>query len=247
MTSPGRSARATSTIRSTSCSARTRTAVRGDARQEAEARRAKPDLAGRFLARGIQDVRRAARRPGEPGRRLEQERRLADARARHRAGPASPGTSPPPRTRSSSPIPTLQARQVGVGDVGQTGRRSPPSVPARPAAHGPRARARGRRSRPGCSSHRRRGTALPSEGRPRRRTGRRSGSGAAPSLGRRSGGAAHRASTGVRGSARWMSRPASGSLSTMIVEPGSYVPSRSCSARTSSIMFWMTRRSGRAP
>ena len=71
---------------------------------------------------------------------------------------------------------------------------------------------------------------------------------AAPSLGRRTGGDAHRASTGVRGcSARRMSRPASGSLSTMIREPGSYLPSSRCSARTSSIMFWMTRFSGRAP
>ena len=36
-------------------------------------------------------------------------------------------------------------------------------------------------------------------------------------------------------------------LSTTIVVPGSYLPSRRCSARTSSTMFWITRRSGRAP
>jgi len=52
---------------------------------------------------------------------------------------------------------------------------------------------------------------------------------------------------GVLGSAARISRPASGSLSTTIVVPGSYFPSRRCSARTSSTMFWITRRSGRAP
>ena len=45
----------------------------------------------------------------------------------------------------------------------------------------------------------------------------------------------------------WIDRPASGSLSTTIVWPGSYAFSSSCSASGSSIMFWITRRSGRAP
>ena len=46
------------------------------------------------------------------------------------------------------------------------------------------------------------------------------------------GGAVTRASTGRAGSASaaWMSRPASGSLSTTIVVPGSYLSSRRCSA-----------------
>ena len=47
--------------------------------QDAQARRAQPDLAGRLLARGVEDAAAPAVRAGEPGRRLEQERRLADA------------------------------------------------------------------------------------------------------------------------------------------------------------------------
>ena len=214
--------------------------------QQPEPCRAQPDLARRFLAGGVQD--RARRRRSGRGRpRPGAGASTCRSPARHRPGPASPGTSPPPRTRSSSSIPR---RRRG---------RSASAMPA--SGSGAAAIAGPRRDRPfrarrladdgldqACSSRRTRGTALPSAGTPPRRTGRRSGSGAAPSsLGRRTGGAAHRASTGVRGSARWMSRPASGSLSTTIVDPGSYLPSRRCSARTSSIMFWMTRRSGRAP
>ena len=56
-----------------------------------------------------------------------------------------------------------------------------------------------------------------------------------------------RASVSTVGSAAWMSRPVSSPLSTTMVVPGAYLPRSRCSARTSSIMFWMTRRSGLAP
>ena len=214
--------------------------------EQAEASRPQPDLAGRLLARGIQHAGRPARRVAEARRGLEQERRLAD-----------PGLAAEQHERSGHEPAAEDPVELGDAEAACAAgrlRRCRPVPPARWLPRPPPGRAtvasasaRARRSRPACSSHRTRGTGLPSGGRPPRTTGRRSGSGAAPSLGRRSGGAAHRASTGVRGSARWMSRPASGSRSTTIVEPGSYVPSRSCSASTSSIMFWMTRRSGRAP
>ena len=220
--------------------------VRRRPAQQAEPRRPKADLPGRLLARRIQHGP-AARRPGHPGGGLEQERGLADPRFA-----ADQHERPRDQSAAEDAIEFVdadaQARQVGVGD--------------RREAH--RLRAGTDRDPAGGSLAARRfvddrldeavplaagrALALPSAGTTPRRTGRRSGSSAAPSLGRQVGGADHRASTGVRGSAaRWMSRPASGSLSTTIVDPGSYEPSSSCSARTSSIMFWMTRRSGRAP
>ena len=95
--------------------------VSRDARQEAEARRAEPDLAGRFLARGVQHVGGAARGADQPGGRLEQQRRLAD-----------PGLAPEQDQRAGHQSPAQDAveladpdarpRQVGVGDVGQSGR-----------------------------------------------------------------------------------------------------------------------------
>ncbi len=186
-----------------------------------------------------------------PGRGLEEERRLADpGLAADRT--TDPATSPPPSTRSSSPIP--------IGRRGTSGSATEPSATAwadPPAGDGaelaPRDEAPGPSFRRGCSRPRTHGTGLPSGGRTRRTTGRRSDSGAYLRLGSRQrlcdGGGDQPASTGrLSGlSAAWMSRPASGSLSTTIVVPGSYLPSRRCSARTSSIMFWMTRRSGRAP
>ena len=81
-----------------------------------------------------------------------------------------PGTRPPPSTRSSSPMPRLRrgrsvsamcARPRGLGDGVGT---------AQPGARS--ATARGRSSRPGCSTRRTRGTGLPSEGTTPRSAGR---------------------------------------------------------------------------
>ena len=244
MTASGRCARAASTIRPTSCSARTWT-------PSADGPLSRPSRAARSRTWPGDSSPDAYSTDPPPGDRVSPAaawRRSVDLPipGSPPTSTSEPGTSPPPRTRSNSSMPrrrrgrsksAMDASPVGTGP----GRRRHARRRARSAT------VRGRPSRPGCSTGRRPGIALPSAGTTPRRTGRRSGSSAAPSLGRRVGGAGHRASTGVRGSARWMSRPASGSLSTMIVEPGSYDPSRSCSARTSSIMFWMTRRSGRAP
>ena len=220
--------------------------VRRRTRQQPETGGPESHLARGLLARRVQH-RTPAGRPRQSGRGLEEERRLADPRL---AADEDERSRDEPAAEDAVELvdADAQTRQVRVGDGREAGRGAARHRSRRRTGpRAPRAASRGRPSRRGCSTARRRGTGLPSAGTTPRRTGRRSGSSAAPSLGRRTGGADHRASTGVRGSARWMSRPASGSLSTMIVEPGSYEPSRSCSARTSSIMFWMTRRSGRAP
>ena len=157
---------------------------------------------------------------------------------------SEPGTSPPPRTRSSSPIPIGRRGDSAATSARGVARRRGQPGRGRPS-RATRA-ARGRRSRRGCSTPRRRGTGPPSAGRRRRRTGRRSGSGLA-SLGhrRRVG-----RPSGLRPASSPRRRGSRGRLpsrSTTIVVPGSYLPSRRCSARTSSTMFWITRRSGRAP
>ena len=222
------------------------------------------------VAGGAVEEARVARRAGGPGqptpRRSHRERTAPDA-ARPAAAwrrsvdlpiPGSPPTSttepstrPPPRTRSSSPIP-----------IGRRGRAGSATAPRAVGWASAPAAGEDARRPPGLADHRfdeavpgraARGTVLPSGGRLLRTPGRRTDSGACLRPGSRQrlrGGGDQPASTGVRLSglsAAWMSRPASGSLSTTIVVPGSYLPSRRCSARTSSIMFWMTRRSGRAP
>ena len=96
-------------------------ALRGRSAQQAEAGRAKAHLAGRLLARGVQD-RAAPGRPGQPGRGLKQQRGLADARltadedqrARHEPAPKDPVELVDPQA---------QARQVRIGDGSQTCRR----------------------------------------------------------------------------------------------------------------------------
>ena len=98
----------------------------------------------RRAARDRPRAGRAARRAGGPGRPtprrsrtapaaadaggdLEQQRRLADPGLAADAGRASPGTSPPPSTRSSSPMPVGQ----------RAGRRPRRCRPGRPAIGGP--------------------------------------------------------------------------------------------------------------
>ncbi len=84
----------------------------------------------------------------DAGRRLEQERRLADARlAAERT--SEPGTSPPPRTRSSSPMPDRRAAGRRRRRRAERRRRAPrrPDAPRRGRA-GAR-RLAGRRSRRG--------------------------------------------------------------------------------------------------
>ena len=65
--------------------------------EKAEALGPEANLGGRLLARGVQDG------TAEPGGRLEQERGLADPRLAAEKD-QRPGTTPPPRTRSSSPM-----------------------------------------------------------------------------------------------------------------------------------------------
>ena len=245
---PGRSVRASSTIRPTSLSAATRIASRPGPRAARAGRRAAGP--GPPTPRRSRTARARRRRARDAGGGLEQERRLADPRLaadEHER----PGDEPAAEDAVELADPDRGGAAPPAAGDGRE-RRSAGRGQRRRGAGRRRSRAaRGRPSRRGCSTRRRRGTGPPSGGRPRRRTGRRSGSGACaaarvtPVAGAAAGD--QPASTGVFGSAAWMSRPASGSLSTTIVVPGSYLPSRRCSARTSSIMFWITRRSGRAP
>ena len=180
--------------------------------------------------------RRARRRPGGGAS-------TCRCRARRRPGRASPGTSPPPRTRSSSPI----AVAAGAG-------RRPRRRAASGTALARRSRQRARSRAPPWARGRAVSTRLFQVPQVRHWPSQRRND--SPQVCRRSGSVATprpqtlgTTSTGVfvSASAAWMSRPASGSLSTTIVVPGSYLPRSRCSARTSSIMFWITRRSGRAP
>ena len=248
--SAGRSARARPRRSGrSSISATTRIAPPRPAVEQAEALGAQADLGRRLLAGrvedplGADDARRRRRRPGGGAS-------TCRSRARRRARTTEPGDEPAAEDAVELADPDRQARRVGLADVGRgaVGAGRPPPR-ARRRARADRRGSPGRGSRRGCSRPRRRGTGPPSEGRTRRRTGRRTASGRArPPRSRRAVRATGvRASTGVSGSAAWMSRPASGSRSTTIVVPGSYLPSRRCSARTSSTMFWITRRSGRAP
>ena len=217
---------------------------------------------------------RAARvgRPGdEPGRPTPRRSRTARSRrprrrrrrrpgggastcrspARRRRGRSSPTTIPPPRTRSSSPIPNGRRGTSGSGNgrerrgMGRQGGavrgRVPDAAAAGLADDGLD------EAVPGAAGA---ALALPAEERLAARLADVAAlgfGGGSSHAGLPGGGRDQPASTGVSVSAAWMSRPASGSLSTTIVVPGSYLPSRRCSARTSSIMFWITRRSGRAP
>ena len=246
---PRTPSQATSAIRSIDDSARTWIAPPWPARRP-EALRPEADLGRRLLAGRVEDALRADQRRRcrpRPGGGAS----TCRSRARRRGGRPSPA-----RGRRRAPGRARRSRPAGAARSG-----SPTSTRRRRRR---RAASRGRRALP---SGRARGSrpdlgldeavpgragaalALPAEERfaarladePRLRRARR---------------LAHRepirrpigqASTGVSGSAAWMSRPASGSRSTTIVVPGSYLPSRRCSARTSSTMFWMTRRSGRAP
>ena len=181
----------------------------------------------------------------QAGSRLEQERRLSDAGL-----PAHENERTGDQAATEHAVEFADAeaaaREIGFRDVGESGGLRG-SVPGRSRPGRPR-RLTDDRLDQAVPLPTRPTLAFPSGERLRaQRWQMKRLCGRAIASGRRVGGAGHRASTAVRGSARWMSRPASGSLSTMMVEPGSYLPSRRCSARTSSIMFWITRRSGRAP
>ena len=192
---------------------------------------------------------RGAGGPGSGPRRPGAGAWTCRCRARRRAGRAIPATSPPPSTRSSSPIPRLQARQVGLGDArrGATG-----DVAADTAAGRRRARGRvGSRTTVSTSvfqplaraalafpAQERFAAALADEAalRPRHRLGRRTGGElTAP----RPGCAAVRRG-GCRGRPR---RPCPRRSSS----PARTCPAAGARRAASSIMFWMTRRSGRAP
>ena len=235
---PGRSARASSAIRSDAGLGDDLDRVaRGPAGQP-EAGGAQPDLGRGLLARRVQHLAPAA----TPGRDLEQERRLADARARRPAGrPSRPRARRRARDRArrcppaaGPPRPASAAWESGTGTA-------PPTDARRDAG----AARRGRRSPRGCSTRRTCGTGPPSAGRRRHRTGRRIDSGRGP---RALPGPRRQASTGVFASVAAIDRPLpSGSRSTVIVSPWLYRPSSRCSASGSSIRFWIVRRSGRAP
>ena len=247
-TSAGRSARASSAIRPTSLS---RDDPDGPAGRAAESRPRRDarrrTWARRLLARRVEDPAALARRAaGDAGGDLEQERRLADARL---AADEEQRSRDEPATEDAIELadPDGQPRDVGRADVGERGRwRTARAATA--LAEPPRVRpgsARGRPSRRGCSSRRTSGTGPPSGGTTRRRTGRRSGSGPWPRVDPRTDGQA--ASTGIFASPR---RGCQARVLALVHDDRRarlVRPSRRCSARTSSIMFWITRRSGRAP
>ena len=152
--------------------------------EQAQSGGAKADL-GRPTPRRSRRGRghRSGRAAGDAGRGLEEEGRLADARLT-----ADEDERSRDEAAAQDPVELAdadrQARQVGLGDDGAAER-----LPERGRGQDGRtertARARGRRSRRGCSTPRTSGTGLPSAGRRRRRTGRRSGSGALGHPGRR--------------------------------------------------------------
>jgi hypothetical protein len=118
----GRSARATSTIRPTSCSRDHPDTVGRGPRQKTEARSAQADLTRR-LPRPPRTARDRPRPSGRaPAAAWRQQRRLADPRLATHAARASPVREPPPRTRSSSPMPVGRRARSGVGDRGETHR-----------------------------------------------------------------------------------------------------------------------------
>ena len=205
--SPGRADRATSTIRPTSRSARTSMAEPGRCVEQAEPFGAEADLGGRLLAGGVED------RPTDAGGGLEQERGLADAGL---AAEEDQRTRDDPAAEDPVELADRrrEARDGGLTDVTQRDRIRAGETGADRRRDATLGSWHGRRSRRGCSTRRRRGIGPPSEGRLRRSSDRRTGSWPWPREGQC-------ASTGVRDSAAWMSRPASGSLSTTIVVPGS--------------------------
>ena len=130
-----------------------RARCRGRSRR-APGRRAPPRRPRRSARRRIcaadsspRDVeRRAGRRPARQPERHRSSASTCRCPASRRAGRASPGTRPPPSTRSSSPMPVAQARRA----VGARPRAAAPAAPARPAA-----RARGRAAAGGRARRRR--------------------------------------------------------------------------------------------
>ena len=81
---------------------------------------AQPHLAGGLLAG---DDERRTVGGGDAVGDLEQQRRLADARARRRPAAPRPGTRPPPRTRSNSamPVGTARAPASSTSAIGRAG------------------------------------------------------------------------------------------------------------------------------
>ena len=132
-----------------------------------------------------------------------------------------PGTRPPPRTRSSSPMPVARRGTSASPMSARATGRGAPSVGDRGAATAHGAARRGRPSRRGCSRSRTTGTGPPSAGSRRRTTGRRTDSWTSSPRALPIRWRGQTTSAGSRDSAAWMSRPASGSLSTTIVVPGS--------------------------
>ena len=164
---------------------------------------------------------------------LEQQGRLADARLAAEQD-HEPATSPPPSTRSSSPIPTA-ARRPSLGEL---------------------ARSRGAEGDAGAPGHAR-SAALAHEVSTRYSTRRRSGTGP-PSAGRSAARLADEAALGraprgalvgaVRLRPALLGEPRSQAAVGSRVDddrvPGRYRPSSRCSASGSSIRFWIMRRSG---
>ena len=153
---------------------------------------------------------------------------------------SEPGTRPPPSTRSTSPMPTRDAVAAAVVELAE--RRH--AVARRPVR---RCRV-SRRTSAGCTTRldqrvpgaARAALAFPAQARRAARADRRSGSRAAPlALGA--------ASTGVFSVERLDGQAGVVDLSTTTVCPAVKRPSSSASASGSSTMFWITRRSGRAP
>ena len=144
----------------------------------------------------------------------------------------------PPRTPRSAGAPW--PRCPGSPAVSAARLRRTPAN-ALPRTRRSDARRDGPASRRASSRRRNRGTGPPTSGAKRRR----------PDRCRRwqavSGPRAYAASTGAFSTAGSMVRPASSERSTRTVSPALKRPTSRASARGSSIMFWMTRRRGRAP
>ena len=148
---------------------------------------AQVQLVRRLLARGVQDVGAAVRAAGRPAAAHGRRRRRSPAPAstcrypaRRPAAPGRPGTSPPPRTRSTSPMPTLSRARAEppTSRSGRGGRLSRRRTAAPMARRGRDVAERP--SRPASPTCRRRGSGPPRRRMTHRRTDRRSGSPAAP-------------------------------------------------------------------
>jgi len=185
------------------------------------------DVAAGGQARGRLQQQSGLADPGSP-----RAARQTPARARR------PGRGPAPRCRWGCARARTRAGPPGTAEW------HPRPVRRPSGARAPCGRVRGPASRRACSRLRRSGTGLPSGDGSRRTPGRRSGFAGEPTPSTSPRVRLRRAASLRRcecqGPPRRFCPPRPSCR-------GLYLPSRSCSASTSSTMFWMTRRNGLAP